>query len=177
MTHMPYMFWKNSLTEQRIKNITENGKSLLISNASTFSGNTDIRRSKTGWFNDPELDKFLYGYVREANRHWGYDVTDLCEVQYTIYEGENKGHYGWHNDVDWYTELAVQRKISITVQLSHENEYTGGDFEIQGANMPDNYKTRGSVIVFPSFHGHRVTPVTSGTRKSLVAWFEGPSWR
>jgi PKHD-type hydroxylase len=24
---------------------------------------------------------------------------------------------------------------------------------------------------------HRVLPITSGTRKSLVAWFEGPRWQ
>ena len=36
---------------------------------------------------------------------------------------------------------------------------------------------KGSVIVFPSFHRHRVTPVTSGIRHSLVTWVEGPHWR
>ena len=177
MSHMPYMFWESALTEDRIKNITENGKKLLINDASTFGANTEVRKSKTGWFNDPELANFLFQYVREANRHWGYDVSNMGDVQYTIYEGENNGHYGWHNDVDWHTDLAVQRKVSITVQLSNENEYTGGDFEIRGANMPKNYKSRGSVIAFPSYHEHRVLPVTSGTRKSLVAWFEGSSWR
>ena len=32
----------------------------------------------------------------------------------------------------------------------------------------------GSIIVFPAFMEHRVTPVTRGTRYSLVTWFVGP---
>ena len=32
----------------------------------------------------------------------------------------------------------------------------------------------GSIIVFPSFVEHRVTPVTEGIRYSLVSWFVGP---
>ena len=42
---------------------------------------------------------------------------------------------------------------------------------------PDEAFKKGSVIVFPSFHRHRVTPVTSGIRHSLVTWVEGPHWR
>ena len=33
--------------------------------------------------------------------------------------------------------------------------------------------SKGSIIVFPSFVWHRVKPVTSGTRYSLVAWHLG----
>ena len=31
-------------------------------------------------------------------------------------------------------------------------------------------KNKGSVIVFPSFNWHQVSPVTKGTRYSLVIW-------
>ena len=41
---------------------------------------------------------------------------------------------------------------------------------------PD-FKNAGSVIVFPSFMEHQVTPVTKGTRYSLVAWFVGPPFK
>jgi PKHD-type hydroxylase len=36
---------------------------------------------------------------------------------------------------------------------------------------------RGTFLVFPSFMLHRVTPVTRGTRWSLVAWFGGKRWQ
>ena len=38
-------------------------------------------------------------------------------------------------------------------------------------------KSRGAFITFPSFMLHRVTPVTRGTRWSLVAWVLGTRWR
>jgi PKHD-type hydroxylase len=37
-------------------------------------------------------------------------------------------------------------------------------------------RTRGAFIAFPNFLLHRVTPVTRGTRWSLVAWIMGPRW-
>ena len=59
-------------------------------------------------------------------------------------------------------------------------EYEGGDFEIS-VNTPTNntihkveaLQKKGSIVVFPSFVWHRVTPVTKGTRYSLVSWYLG----
>ena len=61
-------------------------------------------------------------------------------------------------------------------------EYEGGEIEIK-ISASENAKIRkipvepGNVIVFPSFLEHRVLPVTSNTRYSLVAWISGPPWR
>ena len=41
----------------------------------------------------------------------------------------------------------------------------------------DSLKAKGTVLVFPSFLCHEVTPVTKGIRKSLVSWIEGPMWK
>ena len=35
----------------------------------------------------------------------------------------------------------------------------------------------GTVIAFPSYVLHRVTPIESGTRKALVIWVAGPEFR
>ena len=63
------------------------------------------------------------------------------------------------------------------------NNYEGGEFQFAIYNKekceihtPEFNKT-GSVIVFPSDMEHRVTPVTKGTRYSLVIWFLGPPFR
>jgi PKHD-type hydroxylase len=63
--------------------------------------------------------------------------------------------------------------------LSDPSDYEGGRFEFDNTlpQLPDEAFKKGSVIVFPSFHKHRVTPVTSGIRHSLVTWVEGPHWR
>ena len=35
----------------------------------------------------------------------------------------------------------------------------------------------GTVIIFPSYTHHRVSPVTKGTRYSVVAWYGGPPFK
>ena len=88
----------------------------------------------------------------------------------------------WTNNTDWDKKL---RKLSITVNLTNPGEYSGGEFEIdRGPHFGnERYYTvteirpRGSIIVFPAFVYHQVTPITWGERKSLVMWTMGPKWR
>ena len=66
----------------------------------------------------------------------------------------------------------------MTVQLSRPEDYEGGDLELFFGSEPYRVqKSRGTVIAFPSFALHRVTPVTRGTRWSLFAWICGARWR
>lgn len=76
------------------------------------------------------------------------------------------------------------RKISMTVNLSDPNDYEGGNLKFDlGPHIKERYKVceeirpQGSVIIFPSFSYHCVTPVTSGTRYSLVLWCLGKPWQ
>ena len=80
------------------------------------------------------------------------------------------------------------RKISMTLNLSDPKTYEGGDFKLHVGSDKNNieklnfkiYKNirpQGSVIFFPGFTNHCVTPVTSGTRYSLVIWFLGNPWK
>jgi hypothetical protein len=88
----------------------------------------------------------------------------------------------WTHNPEWDGKV---RKLSMTVNLTDPDEYSGGEFQIdRGPHYSeDRYynveeiKPRGSIIVFPSFVYHQVTPVTKGERKSLVMWTLGPKWR
>ena len=126
-----------------------------------------------------DIRDYLFEFVQAANRNaFGFDVTNQADLQYTVYDAKEQGHYGWHVDVDWSSVQPFDRKLSVTVQLSDPDDYKGGNFEIEGESPPlDDAKKKGSILVFPSYASHQVTPVTSGVRKSLVAWFEGPKWR
>ena len=70
------------------------------------------------------------------------------------------------------------RKLSMTICLSDEKDYKGGEFEFQPRfeENPNHIveckevRQKGSIVVFPSFIWHRVKPVTEGTRYSLVVW-------
>lgn len=81
-------------------------------------------------------------------------------------------------------QLGKIRKLSVTISLSDPADYDGGNLQFDlGPHRPDRYHTceeirpRGSVIVFPSHIYHQVTPVTRGTRYSLVAWSLGRPFR
>jgi len=73
--------------------------------------------------------------------------------------------------------IGKTRKLSVTVSLNDPTEYKGGNLKFDlGPHSEKRYHTckeirpRGSIIVFPSHIYHQVTPVTKGTRYSLVAW-------
>ena len=64
------------------------------------------------------------------------------------------------------------------LQLTDPAEYEGGDLEIMsGAETDVVLKQRGLITVFPSYILHRVSPVTKGTRKTIVVWACGPAFK
>jgi hypothetical protein len=77
------------------------------------------------------------------------------------------------------------RKLSVTINLNEPGAYEGGDLKFDwGMHVEGNrfyecteIRPQGSIIVFPSFLNHCVTPVTSGTRYSLVLWNLGDPFK
>ena len=66
------------------------------------------------------------------------------------------------------------------MSLVLDTEFTGGALEIYDPFKHENLSfdiQPGHVVIFPSWISHRVQPVTSGTRYSLVAWMNGPEFR
>jgi len=116
-------------------------------------------------------------FIQKANRnHFGFEDVEITEqAQFTEYpEG---GFYDWHmdTDVNMQHEPPV-RKISMTLLLSPENQFEGGDLELMAPGKKANL-TQGNAIIFASFLNHRVAPVTRGVRQSLVMWFGGKPFR
>ena len=153
----------------------------------------DLKRKRNSdlvWLNDTWIYKELHPYVHEANQKagWNFQWERSESCQFTKYKLNQ--YYDWHCD-SWdkpydrpgAVDHGMIRKLSMTCQLTDGSEYTGGelefDFRNYSPNMRDELKHRiqckeilskGSIIVFPSFVWHRVKPVTSGTRYSLVVW-------
>jgi PKHD-type hydroxylase len=143
----------------------------------------DTRRSKTSFYpyesiEAKTINKHILPFVTLANKeNFGFALNNFYELQYTEYHSREHGFYDWHQDVLWLQPTESQRKISVSVQLSDDDEYEGGDFEFhKDIPQPSDIRSRGTVIVFPSFLYHRVTEVTKGERKSLVAWYEGSNF-
>jgi PKHD-type hydroxylase len=149
------------------------------------------RKSDIVWMNDRWIYKEIHPYIHQANREAGWnfewDWSESC--QFTKY-GVGQ-YYGWHcdswdvpyNKPDDLNSHGKIRKLSVTISLNDPDEYVGGNLEFDFRNQLDwernkkkaiksceEIRPRGSIIVFPSFCWHRVAPVTSGTRYSLVIW-------
>jgi len=161
------------------------------------------RKSDIVWMNDRWIYKEIHPYIREANRkaEWNFDWDWSESCQFTKY-GVGQ-YYGWHCD-SWeapYKRDKLEdgtypqdhgkiRKLSVTISLNDPDEYDGGNLEFDFRNQVDwernkkraikactEIRPRGSIIVFPSFCWHRVSPVTRGTRYSLVIWNLGYPFR
>ena len=147
---------------------------------------TKVRKSKIAWLSDKYLREQLFYSIDFYNKHnWNYDLDGCGDIQYGIYS--DGGYYDWHIDEELETPNIngryLMRKLSTTIWLNDPDEYEGGEFDIEvdGPNMDRRYDTfklqKGSIVIFPSRMWHRVRPVTSGVRKSLVTWFRGTPFR
>ena len=120
-----------------------------------------------------EANEFIYGiliYTTFQSNDSIYRI--LCHQKMVIILGMQ----------DIGPGLLSKRKISITVQLSGQDEYEGGDLELfRGGSMDGPFikaeRSAGCVFLFPSYMMHRVTPVTRGTRKSFVLWLGGGHYK
>jgi PKHD-type hydroxylase len=76
--------------------------------------------------------------------------------------------------------ILMEWKLSVSLQLSDESEYEGGELQFLNTGQNSMYtapKERGTIIIFDSRVKHRVRPIKKGARKSLVAWMVGPRWK
>ena len=156
--------------------------------ASTDGGRKNIRTSKIAWIVDAYLRQQLFNSVVILNKQtWNYDLDGSDALQYGTYS--DGGKYDWHIDEEarvgnmGVNDQYLMRKLSMTIWLNDPDEYEGGEFDIEseGPHISPRYHTlklnKGSIVIFPSNKWHRVRPVTSGVRKSLVTWFRGPPFR
>lgn len=152
----------------------------------------DDRDCYTHWFNAedqvPALHERLVEIVRDVgNVEWpllkvgptGKVICEYEETQYTMY-GPNQHFKAWHQDA--YAEghdIEDARQITLVVMLSNRTDYTEGNFEMRLSPPNKGRRTRkvlrdldaGDVVVFPAkVLEHRVTPVKTGTRRTLVFW-------
>ena len=116
-------------------------------------------------------------FIQQANlNHFGFGDIQITEnAQFTEYPVG--GFYDWHMDCDVnMTHEPPVRKISMTLLLSPENQFEGGDLELMAPGKFAKLK-QGHAVIFASFLNHRVAPVTRGVRQSLVMWFGGKPFK
>jgi len=182
-----YYYFNQGFSKQELDAISRGVSNIPFEIATTGNGIDEIRNSKIKWI--PQNDEWNWLYDKliqmaaEANEVlWHFDLTTAPEgIQYTEYHASDNGKYEWHQDIG-PGDLSI-RKVSITVQLSDDTEYAGGDLKffmggetIEG-NTIDAPRGIGTVVIFPSYMYHAVKPVTRGVRKSFVLWLGGGHYK
>ena len=176
--------WKKSVfTPEQCKKIIEYGKKSKLREAKIDVNkpkkDKTVRDSRICFLTHsdiPDVYRTLTDTINELNdRFFKFDLFGFFEdIQFTEYKAPG-GHYGKHIDRAFNS---TSRKLSVTVQLSDPKTYEGGNLEIYVGDKPNILgRDLGMVNVFPSYALHQVTPVTKGTRYSLVAWIGGPDFK
>lgn len=144
-------------------------------------GQTDDQKRKANVYKisyDPNrhwLFEALADKVTEINaKFWNFNLVGFTEpLQVSEYRAEDQGFYDWHRDQFERSYFAF-RKLTALIVLS--SNFTGGEFEFFDGGLCAQL-VPGSMLLFPSYVVHRVTPTLSGVRWSLVAWSSGPPFR
>jgi len=176
-----YWYFQSAIPNRICDEIVKYGKSIQDQMAVTGGyGNAkklnqkqikDLKKKRDSnivWMSDRWIYKEIQPYVHQANASAGWNFDWHCDSWDKTYNQPNTPTHG------------KIRKLSVTVTLSDPKEYKGGELEFDFRNLdPDKPRkpvkckeilSKGSLVVFPSFVWHRVCPVKSGERKSLVIW-------
>lgn len=182
-----WAYWDGMFTPAECKTIVDIGKRLTPTDGVVMGTPSDgtalnpaIRKSNVAWIFPSNETAWMFErmthVIKDLNgKYFKFDLSGMVEgFQFTEYNAPS-GFYGPHLD----THIgAVTRKLSVSVQLSHDADYEGGELMLHYSNTPLKAPTaQGKAIVFPSYTLHEVTPVTKGTRYSLVCWITGSPFK
>jgi PKHD-type hydroxylase len=182
-----FAYWDGAFTPEECEQVTQLAKEYtpnlgtILSDKDGFTGDYSIRVCGVAFLSPDHMEWFyqkLSYYIHELNnRYFRFDLFGLSEnLQFTQYVAPT-GKYDSHIDKAFGAQI---RKLSIVVQMSKSEDYEGGDLQIltSGEEKPRNVKRDlGTLVAFPSYTLHRVTPVTKGVRNSLVGWVTGAPFK
>jgi len=148
---------------------------------------------KAGWKFEYSISEAFQFTVYEPGGFYGWHSDGAADhnAKYRRYiEGvtpverrpDGRLPHGWVSDPKLVGKV---RKLSMTINLNVPGEYDGGNLKLDFGPHADReryheceeIRPQGSVIIFPSFVHHCVTPVTKGTRYSLVLWTLGEPFK
>tara|TARA_R110001606_G_scaffold134791_1_gene271440 strand:+ start:163 stop:753 length:591 start_codon:yes stop_codon:yes gene_type:complete len=176
-----YAFKDNFLSAKECDLIIKIGNEKKLQIGNTKDDNkTKSRKSNISWLSPSDNLDWLYRRLTDQinylnDKYFGFDIFGIQEgLQFTNYKAPD-GKYDSHTDRAYGN---IIRKLSISIQLTNEDNYDGGDLELLQSDKADKMdKQQGKLIMFPSFVQHRVTPVTKGERNSLVIWVTGNNFK
>lgn len=189
-----HTWWKNAFTEDELNKIdvfcNNDLQQAVVVGQENVEKTKEKRDSLVKFIerNDDSawiFDKFNT-VIRSLNEQfYNFNLNGYPNFQYTVYKSETKGKYDWHTDTIFDTvddKMATMdtRKLTVVMLLNDpQNDFSGGEFQLNLSSEDDATTIniqKGMIIAFPSFFIHRVKPVLTGVRKSIVIWVEGPKF-
>tara|TARA_R100000700_G_C3179409_1_gene155825 strand:- start:6418 stop:6969 length:552 start_codon:yes stop_codon:yes gene_type:complete len=182
LNHPNWLLYEEAVDVETCERWISVGRQVEPQKATTFGSHETHRKTDIRWLSNEgpyqEMHDVFKRIALDANQYFQTTITTLPPLQFTEYA--DVGHkYDMHHDVDWNRQDGLHRKLSIVLQLSDPEDYEGGILTFAHTQNPDpaSLIKRGSIICFLSYLEHGVSPITKGSRTSLVGWFEGPRWR
>lgn len=192
LINFTWCYWDNAFTEEELNSIENYVGSSSLKEGETFSNSSEKfdRKSKVNFFNPDENNKWIFDrfnfVIEDINENFfNFDLNGYENFQYSEYNSKNFGTYNFHMDTYFGREISLDyietRKLSVVMLLNTpDKDFTGGEFMVN-TSLENNAEKidlkRGRIILFPSFILHKVNPVTSGIRKSIVIWVTGPKFK
>jgi PKHD-type hydroxylase len=178
--------WRNLFTPKELEALEQQCDALVLEEAKLNTyGVHPIRTTKVAWVTRTPQTEDLYHrmeaiVLRLNAEHFRADLSGLSTMQYAVYRESESGYFDWHSDYgrDRGDPGQEPRKLTLSLQLSDGASYDGCDLEARAVHPLDVApRARGTLVAIRSNVLHRVTPITRGVRKSLVAWATGPEYR
>lgn len=183
-----YVYYEKALNPEECKQVIELGldpnitvhETPAVSSGDGWRINSEVRKGRIGWIKVLPETEWLFRRVTDLingvnKQFFNYDLLNIENFQFTEYT-DNSDFYGPH--IDMMHRANATRKLSFSIQLSEPDSYEGGELVLHyGKSGETMDKKQGTSFFFPSWTLHEVTPVTKGTRYSLVGWVNGPRFR
>jgi predicted 2-oxoglutarate/Fe(II)-dependent dioxygenase YbiX len=155
--------WRLGTMNQEYREDIRNCALIPISRNNVIEKNKVVRK---------EIDHELFSCVSSTINKY-IDLHPDCifrqDTGYDLLRYEVGQYIKRHIDVG-ITDAMMARQISCSIALN--NEYEGGEFAFFDNKL--SYKLeKGDILMFPSgfMYPHEVLPITSGTRYSIITWF------
>ena len=178
-----YAFWKKAFSKKECQTIINIAKNKGLIKGATLNDNKtkDVRDSKISWLYSSDNIDWVFRRVTDITlnlnkRFFKFNLFGINEgFQFTNYKAPS-GKYGKH--IDRAMNIPV-RKLSISIQLTNPKKYEGGELKLYNGKKEGSVmdKEQGTLIIFPSYTLHEITPITKGERDSLVTWVTGKQFK
>ena len=179
---------ENAFSSEEVDKIIEAGEKEDIIQAQVYypllnksALDKSTRNTSISWLSSNKDNEWLFRRLTDIilninKNYFKFDLTVIQNLQYSIYN--IGGFYTDHVDVGGLVSIIGCRKLSFSIMLTDPEEYNGGDLLLKVSSTPiKTTNEKGTIIFFPSYVLHEVTPVTKGTRKALVGWVMGPNFK